>query len=178
MARSNAGKARIGILWLVAVGVMFLVALFFAWISQSELTAERDKVTTANQEKTETIAKMEEELALRRDLSSLLGWYDRSAEEARADSAAARKGLEDLKTTFPDIGAAEKDFETALPRIVAAFGEEQRKSAELRERLRQEVKEHDGQRRGQRERAKRSRDARAPGRNQAESEAERNRDDA
>lgn len=135
MARSNAGKARIGILWLVAVGVMFLVALFFAWISQSELTAERLKVADEKQKQSEMTAKLEEELNLRRDLSSLLGWYDRSAEEARADSAAVRKGLEDLKTTFPDIGAAEKDFETAMPRIVAAFGEEQRKSAELQTRI-------------------------------------------
>jgi hypothetical protein len=78
---------------------------------------------------------MEAELVQRRDLSAVLGWYDRSADEAKTDSAVAKKALEDLKTTFPDIGAAEKDFETAIPKIIAAFSEQQRKNAELQTRI-------------------------------------------
>lgn len=135
MLRSNAGKARISIAWMIAVGVLFLVAIVFAFIAQSEVTREKENVVAANQSVTEMAARVEKLADERRNLSTVLGWYDRASADPQADPVAARKVLEDLKSSFPDLGAAEKDFETSLPKILAAFADRGRKNAELETRI-------------------------------------------
>jgi peptidoglycan hydrolase CwlO-like protein len=135
MLRSNAGKARISIVWMVTVGVLFLVALAFAFIAQSDLTTEKQNVTGAQAKVTEMATQVDALAEARRNLSTALGWYDRTSADPQADPAAAKKALEDLKGTFPDLGAAEKDFETAIPKILAAYNERGRKLAELETRI-------------------------------------------
>jgi hypothetical protein len=135
MVRSNAGKARIGIVWMIVVGVLFLLALGFAFVSQGDLTTERGNVVAANAQVTAATAQVNEEAKLRREISTVLGWYDRTGSDASSKVEEAKKALEDLKTTFPDLGAAEKDFETSLPKIQAAFDERGRKHAELETRI-------------------------------------------
>ena len=49
MLRSNAGKARIGVVWLVVVGILFLVAITLAFVAQSDLSKEKETVASANQ---------------------------------------------------------------------------------------------------------------------------------
>lgn len=135
MLRSTAGKARISIVWMITVGVLFLGAVLFAFLAQSDLTAEKVNVVAANQRAADMTAQVETLAGERRMLSTLLGWYDRQSADPQADPEAARKGLEDLKGTFPDLGAAEKDFETAMPKILAAFADRGRKNAELETRI-------------------------------------------
>ncbi len=135
MLRSNAGKARISIAWMIAVGVLFLVAIVFAFIAQSEVTREKENVVAANQSATDMAGRVEKLADERRNLSTVLGWYDRASADPQADPVLARKALEDLKSSFPDLGAAEKDFETALPKILAAFADRGRKNAELETRI-------------------------------------------
>ena len=57
------------------------------------------------------------------------------ADIEKAIAEVAKKALEDLKATFPDIGAAEKDYEKAMEKIVAAYNERGRKQAELETRI-------------------------------------------
>jgi hypothetical protein len=135
MLRSTAGKARISIVWMVTVGVLFLVALVFAFISQSDLTTERDNVVAAQAQAAQMTTQVEELLKERRDISTVLGWYDRQSADQQANPEAAKKALDELKSTFPDLGAAEKDFESALPKILAAYNERGRKVAELDTRI-------------------------------------------
>lgn len=134
MLRRNAGKARISIVWMVTVGVLFLVALVFAFIAQSDLSTERDNVVAARADAAQMTTQVEALLAERRNLSTVLGWYDRQSADQQADPEAAKKALDELKSTFPDLGAAEKDFESAIPKILAAFNERARKLAELETR--------------------------------------------
>jgi len=135
MLRSNAGKARISIVWMITVGVLFLVALVFAFISQGDLSTERKNVADARAEAVQIRTELEGLLAERRDISTVLGWYDRQSADPQASPAEAKKALEDLKSTFPDLGAAEKDFESSLPKILAAYNERARKIAELETRI-------------------------------------------
>lgn len=135
MVRRNAGKARISIVWMVAVGVLFLVAVAFAFITQSDLTREKESLASTQADLVNVTAQVEELAENRRNLSTVLGWYDRQSADPQADPEAARKALEDLKSTFPDLGAAEKDIESALPKILAAFADLGRKRAELETRL-------------------------------------------
>lgn len=135
MVRSTAGKARISIVWMVTVGVLFLVAIFFAYIAQSELTVEQDARSVAEASLTSKQTELDQTVELRRNLSTVLGWYDRTSADPSADPAAAQKALEELKATFADLGASEKDFETALPKILAAFSARGAKIAELETRV-------------------------------------------
>jgi hypothetical protein len=135
MLRSNAGKARISIVWMVTVGVLFLVAIVFAFIAQSDLTAERERVALAQAEE----QRMEDELAaeadVRRDVSTVLGFVPEVTADPRSDLEKAKAKLEELKATFPDLGAAEKSFETAIPKIVAAYNARGQQIAELETRI-------------------------------------------
>ncbi len=136
MVRSNAGKARIGIVWMVVVGILFLIAATLAFVTQSDLETEKGRVTTAEVQLAEKVAEVAKLVEERRNLSIVLGWYVRDSDSAaQADPEAARKALEDLKGTFPDIGAAEKDFEKALEKIVAAYDQRGGKLAELETRI-------------------------------------------
>jgi hypothetical protein len=135
MVRSTAGKARISIVWMVTVGVLFLVAVFFAYVSQSDLTTERKAVADAQTARLEAATKLEEQLRLSRSISTVLGWYDRAATDSQTDPAAAQKALEELRATYSDLGAAEKDFESALPKILAAYSARGAKIAELETRV-------------------------------------------
>jgi NAD-dependent DNA ligase len=135
MLRSNAGKARISIAWMITVGVLFLVALVFAFISQDDLSTERENVAAAKAETAAMTTQVEALLAERRNLSTVLGWYDRQSADQQSSPEAAKKALEELKGTFPDLGAAEKDFESSIPKILAAFNERARKIGELETRV-------------------------------------------
>jgi hypothetical protein len=135
MLRSNAGKARISIVWMVTVGVLFLVAILFAFIAQNDLQTETAKVETANAAVAQMTAQVDELAEDRRNLSTALGWYDRSSADPQADAAAAKGALEELKTTFTGLGAAEPDFETSLPKILAAYNDRARTIAELETRI-------------------------------------------
>lgn len=135
MVRSNAGKARISIVWMITVGVLFLVAVAFAFITQGDLTTEKSNVVAANAQVAAMTTQVAAEAKLRQDLSTVLGWYDRTSADPSSKPEEARKALEDLKGTFPDLGAAEKDFESSLPKILAAFNERGRKHAELETRI-------------------------------------------
>ena len=135
MVRSTAGKARISIVWMVTVGVLFLVAIFFAYIAQSDLATERKALGDAELARTTMATQLEQQLEVRRNISTVLGWYARDTADPQADPAAAQKALEELKATYPDLGAAEKDFETALPKILAAYSARGAKIAELETRI-------------------------------------------
>jgi hypothetical protein len=135
MARSNAGKIRIGIVWLVVAGVLFLGSATLAFVTQSDLETEKGRVTSANAELSTKVAEAARLTEERRRISTVLGWYVRDSGDPQSDPEAALKALEDLKATFPDIGAAEKDYETAIEKIVAAYNERGRKLAELETRI-------------------------------------------
>jgi hypothetical protein len=135
MARSNAGKIRIGIVWLVVVGVLFLGAATLAFVTQSDLETERGRVTTASAQLADKVAEVARLTEERRKLSTVLGWYARDSLDRQSDPEAALKAIDELKSTFPDIGAAEKDFETAIQKIVAAHDARARKVSELETRI-------------------------------------------
>jgi septal ring factor EnvC (AmiA/AmiB activator) len=135
MAHRNAGKARISIVWMVVVGLLFLMAATLAFVTQSDLATEKGKVTAAGTQVTEKTAEVAKLVDERRNLSTVLGWYPRDSADPQSDPEAAKKALDDLKSTFPDVGASDKDFEKALEKVVAAYNERGRKQAELETRI-------------------------------------------
>src|SRR5262245_13551851 len=84
MTLSNRGAARVGVVWLVVVGVLMLVAITFAAVTQSDLTKARQAVADANKAKDDAVKELETANTTRRDLSQLLGWYDRESADPAA----------------------------------------------------------------------------------------------
>lgn len=136
LARRNAGAARVGALWLVIVGVLFLGAATFGFMAQSETTKEHEARVAAETAAKEAADQTATAQKARRDTAALLGWYDRNnASEADTNLEVAKKALEDLKGTFTDLGAGDTDFELAMQKIVAAFNDRAQKIAELETRI-------------------------------------------
>lgn len=135
MKRSNRGAARISAVWMISVGVLFLAALAFGFITQGDLSAEKKASESARISQADAEARFEKANEVKRNVSQALGWYDRESADPESDVAAAKQALEDLRTTFTDLGPTDKDFETAIPKIVAAYNQRGRKISELEARI-------------------------------------------
>lgn len=121
MLRSNRGAARVSAVWMISVGVVALVALAFAFISQGDQKKEVDRANAAEAARVEAEARADALAEKKRDLSTTLGWYDRESADPESDLELAKRALGDLRTTFQDIQDTDQDFETVLPKIVAAY---------------------------------------------------------
>ena len=128
---SNRGAARVSAIWLIVAGVLFLVAVAFGFIAQGDMTTAEKSRDTAIADKAEAETRWEEAQEVRRNVSVLLGWYDRESADQSTDVEEAKKGLEDLKSTFSDLTDSDADFQSVLPKMVAAYNERGRKIAEL-----------------------------------------------
>lgn len=135
MIRSTRGAARISAIWMIVAIVLFLVAISFAFIAQNDLTAAREQAAAAEASRQESIEQMNEVRNQLRGTSTVLGWYDRESAFPVSDPETAKTALEDLKTTFSDLGEADADLETALPKVVAAYNAKVREVAEMRTRV-------------------------------------------
>ena len=135
-SQPNAGIARVGALWLIIVGVLFLGAATFGFMAQSETAKEHEARVAAEQAAKDAAEQVKVAQDARRDTATLLGWYDRSnASAAETKMEGAKKGLEDLKGTFTGLGAGDTDFELAAQKIVAAYNDRAKKIAELETRI-------------------------------------------
>jgi hypothetical protein len=135
MTLSNRGAARVGVVWLVVVGVLMLVSLAFAFLTQSDLNKERKKALDANAAKLAAEAQSQASSQARRDLSQLVGWYDRESADQATNLEAARAYFEStLKEKFGEDLKAEKDFENALSKVLASYDERGRQIGDLQRR--------------------------------------------
>ena len=88
MSRSNRGAARVSAVWLISVGVIAFAALAFGFISQSDLAAQRDRAEDADAATADAVAAADELREIKRNLSTHLGWYDRTDVDPLADQTA------------------------------------------------------------------------------------------
>lgn len=135
MMRSNRGAARVSAVWIITVGVLFLAALVFAFISQSDLTREAELRAQAEAAKVEAEGSNEGLAEQRRKVSQALGWYNRESADPSSNLQAVDAAMANLRTTFPDIQPTDKDFETILPKITAAYGARQATIQQLEGRV-------------------------------------------
>lgn len=131
----NRGAARVSAVWIIVLAVLFLAALAFGFISQSDMATQRDR---ANAAAVSANTAQEDMLAARdmtRQVSLILGYYDEESADKFANPEAAASGLDDLKTVFPDLGSNVDNFSQAVQPIIDAYGVRGRKIAELEGRI-------------------------------------------
>lgn len=134
MNRSNSGVARVSIVWIVVAGVLALCGLAFAFMAQSETSAEQEKRAAQEQAAADAAKSRDQEIAARRAVSSVLGFAD-PAEGASSNLEQANAALAALRDTFKDIGDEDKSVQMILPKIQAAYSQELRKIQELEQRI-------------------------------------------
>ena len=134
MMTSTRGAARVSAVWIIAVGVLFLVAIAFAFIAQNDLAAERRAAAAADVARAAALENEQKLATERRGVSEVLGWYNPESADPASDPRAARAALEALKTTFTDLGASDVTFERAIPKIIAMYNARGAKIAELEAR--------------------------------------------
>ena len=135
MLRSNRGAARVSVVWMISVGVVALVALFFGFVAQSDLSAQETVAEKAVADKAEAEAAFTEANELKRDVSVVLGFYDRASADPQSDIEAAKAKLGELRSTFSDLTDTDADFESVLPKMIAAYDQRGTEIASLQAQI-------------------------------------------
>ncbi len=116
---------------MISVIVMFLVALAFGFIASDGEAQARVSLASANAASVTATARYEEERVVTRELSEVIGFYDREAASARADLDAVKSGFETLKGAFPELDPSIGNYQEAIPAIVSNYTARGRKIQEL-----------------------------------------------
>jgi hypothetical protein len=128
------GSARVGIMWLVAVVVLLMFALFLLFSQQSTLSDQKESLA---QEQART--KEEKEGRFKegdgaRALSELVGFYDPSNADPRSNLEAAKAAFAEFKASFPDMEAA-VNIERSLTAASLAYQAKLRNVRDLEARI-------------------------------------------
>ncbi len=135
MKRSTRGAARVSAVWMISVGVLFLVSVAFAFISQSDLAKSQTELDAALAARSSAVELTSEQADLKRSVSQVLGWFDPASADPTSDVAAAKQAISDLRTTFTDITDSDDTFQEVLPKVTAAFNQKGRTISELQTRI-------------------------------------------
>ncbi len=120
-AGARAGAARVSIIWLITLIILFFVALGFGYLGFDEAA----KAEVALEKARSTASDANERALVDADhiikLSQVAGSYDESAATPRTDPEALAAALDDLRGTFPDLGADVDNLTKALPVLKKAY---------------------------------------------------------
>lgn len=121
MQRSNRGAARVPAIWMILVFVLFLASTFLAYTAGDARTKAQGEAEAAVSAKEEADAARMTELARSRNISEVLGYYNREDMQSRSDVEQAKQGLSEFKASFPGMTDAEITWEEAWPKASAAY---------------------------------------------------------
>ena len=118
----TAGAARVSAAWLIVLVVLFLVAIAFAFLTQSDMSSLQERLDTAIAEKAAAEAATETERDIRRALSVGVGFYPAEAADPNSNVEALTEGLDRLRSAFPDhLSETNATFESMIPGIISAY---------------------------------------------------------
>lgn len=132
MTRSNRGAARVSVVWMISVLVLFFVALAFGFVATSDSKAAEDRATAAAAERETAVAQFQTEADQVRALSSAVGWYDAASADRRTNLEAMAGSLESAKDVFSVADTSAKTVEQLLPLFIAAHKRVQDELAQKR----------------------------------------------
>jgi hypothetical protein len=115
------GAARVSIIWLITMVVLFFVALGFGYLGFTEAATAEDRAQKALQAEAAADDRQAEDAQHIIALSQATGFYDAAAATPRSKADAITAALDDLKGTFPDMGPEITTLEQALPILKQAY---------------------------------------------------------
>jgi len=117
----RSGAARVSIIWLITMVVLFFVALGFGYLGYSEAAKEVERSNAAMAAAAAADDRAEVDGSHIIALSQAVGFYDPTAATPRTDPAMVIAGIEELKATFPDMGPEVNTFEKTIPIVKNAY---------------------------------------------------------
>ena len=106
---------------MILVFVLFLASTFLAYTAGDARTKAQGEAAAAVTAKEEADAARMTELARSRNITEVLGYYNREDMQARSDVEQAKQGLSEFKSSFPGMTDAEGTWEEAWPKASAAY---------------------------------------------------------
>ena len=115
------GAARVSIAWLITMVVLFLAAMFFAYIGLDGQAKAEKVAEEARAERQIADDRLTEESKKLSDLSRVVGFYDTSAATPRSNLDAIAAAMAQVKSTFTDMKEDVKTLQDVLPRTEQAY---------------------------------------------------------
>lgn len=135
MLRSKRGVARVSVMWIIVVGVLFLAGVAFAFVASSDLANAQEVAAAARADSDRFQRQADEASNSARSITRVLGWYDQESADPRANLELAQQELSNLRGVFTDLTEDDDRVDEVLPKIRAAYAARQREIAELTTRI-------------------------------------------
>jgi hypothetical protein len=118
--------------WAISLLVLFFVAIAIAFIAYEDKGKLQAQLEDAQAKAAAADARVTPLSQTISDISKSVGWYDPAAAQPETNTDAVAASLEDLRNTFPDLGAEVKTVEAALPVVAQAYQARGREIATLK----------------------------------------------
>lgn len=115
MSSAKRGAAQVSVVWVITFGVIALAGIFFGYVAQDDQAKMESQMTTAVADAATADGRFEEAQQGRREVSRVLGFYDREGAAPDSNVETAMAELENAKRTFNEAEDNVQDFETLLP---------------------------------------------------------------
>jgi hypothetical protein len=121
MTRLNRGAARVSVVWMITVLVLFFASLGFAFVATSDLNAQQKAREAAIAEKETAIARFDNEASTARATAQNVGWFDAASADPRTNVEAMAASVETFKDAFGITEASAKTLESVLAPAMNAY---------------------------------------------------------
>ncbi|MEW6071915.1 MAG: hypothetical protein AB1726_04870 [Planctomycetota bacterium] len=133
--RSTSGLARVSAMWMIAVVVLFLAAVGFAFIASSDRASEQRLREAAEAERATALEMQRAEQGQKNEVSRALGWHDPQAADPVSNVARAKEGLSALGDVFADLSETDTTYESVIPKLISAYNAQASTIGELQNRI-------------------------------------------
>ncbi len=120
MNRSRRGAAKISVVWMIAVVVMFLVAFVMAVAAYQDRAAALELQAAAIRSEQAELERAQEASAEHTTLSQNVGWTDPNAATPDTNVDQLQAALDEYKSSY-DLGEDVKTLEGLLPKMRSAY---------------------------------------------------------
>ena len=134
MNRSRRGAAKISVVWMITVVVMFLVAFAMAVVAFQDQSAALSARTLAEANEARERELAEKESGAHSELTRLVGWFDAEVGIPRTDRPALQAALAETKTTF-GLGDDVRTIADLLPEVRKAVLAKDREIGTLKQQI-------------------------------------------
>ena len=117
----RAGAARVSIMWLITMIILFFAALGFGYIGFDEAAKAEKEAEAARAEARAATERFQVDADHIIAISDKAGFYDAGAATPRTDPEEVQAALDDLRGTFADMGPEVDDLQKTLPIVKQAY---------------------------------------------------------
>jgi len=131
---SQRGAARVSAAWMIVVIVLFFVSLGFAYVANQEAVTSKDAATAAAADALTAEASYSAELDKTREVSKVLGFYNRELLGSTSDVTTAGDGLSSLRAVI-NMPESVQDYEKAIQPVIDALRSKDTEISNLKTQL-------------------------------------------